>query len=68
MTLNHGGYLSSPIPDWLHQVIKLGTYPTTRGPDGGGTALINSKGEQPRPVSPLLKGLISWLQLNSPSH
>ena len=31
MTLNHGGYLSSPIPDWLHQVIKLGTYPTTRG-------------------------------------
>ena len=39
MTLDHGGYLSSPIPDWLHQVIKLGTYPTTRGL--GGTARKN---------------------------
>ena len=40
MTLDHGGYLSSPIPDWLHQMIKLGTYPTTRGLGGGGTTSL----------------------------
>ena len=45
MTLDHSGYLSSPIPDWLHLVIKLGTCPTTRasGSSPRAGSLCNSR-------------------------